>query len=67
MDYRVEFRHEEGWGAFSSVRFGTEDEAIRFAMRAITPRPNRTLIAARVWLRGRTSEMGDRVVWDSRD
>lgn len=67
MKNSVEFRSEESWGHFSSHRFETEEKAIGFALRGITKRPNNPLIAARVWTPGRTSEIGDRVVWDSRD
>ena len=65
--FTVEFRSEESWGHFSSHRFATEEEAIRYALRAITRRTNNPLIASRVWAAGKTSAQGDRVTWDSRD
>jgi hypothetical protein len=70
--FKVEFRSEDGWGHFSAHQFDTEEQAIRFASLGIKKRvgyasiPTNPLIAARVWL-PRRSDIGDRVVWDSRD
>ena len=66
IGYTVEFRSEEGWGHFSSHRFDTEEQAIRFALMGIRSRVNNPLIAARVWKPG-GSRLGDQVMWDSRD